>query len=324
MATTKLTLGDDAIVTEIQIAAPPDRVFQALIDPKEVMSWWTGEQCAIEAFALEPKVGGRWRYDSKSSRLTVNGVSKFHCEGEVLEYEPPRLLSYTWIANWHDDKARHTVVRWELAAVAGGTRLKVTHSGLAQEPTARRDYGGGWPGVAAQLKTFVERQSMAGRTEATADSMRITPDGDAIVSEIHIAAPPDRVFYALVNPEQVLRWWGQSGIYRCTEFKADLRVGGKWRGAGVGPGGDNFEVTGEYLEIDSPRLLVHTWVASWTGTAKTTVRWELEPREQGTLVTLRHTGLSAYPGLAQSYRGWPRMLGWLQALLERGETVDMR
>jgi uncharacterized protein YndB with AHSA1/START domain len=151
-----------------------------------------------------------------------------------------------------------------------------------------------------------------------------TAGDDTIVTEIQIAAPAERVFDALVSPAQVLRWWGQNGIYRCTEFSADLRVGGKWRSAGVGPGGDNFEITGEYLEIDGPRLLMHTWIASWTGTAKTTVRWELEAKEGGTLVTLRHSGLSAYPNLAQSYRGWPRMLGWLQALLERGETVETR
>jgi uncharacterized protein YndB with AHSA1/START domain len=153
---------------------------------------------------------------------------------------------------------------------------------------------------------------------------KVTPGDDAIVAEIHIAAPPDRVFEALVTPEQVLRWWGQNGIYRCTEFSADLRVGGKWRSFGTGPAGGNFEVTGEYLEIDAPRLLVCTWVASWTGAAKTTVRWELTPKEQGTLVTIRHSGLSAYPEIANSYKGWPRMLGWLQALLERGETVETR
>jgi uncharacterized protein YndB with AHSA1/START domain len=153
---------------------------------------------------------------------------------------------------------------------------------------------------------------------------KMTPDSDAIISEIHIAAPPDRVFQALVTPEQMLQWWGQNGVYRCTKFSANLRVGGKWESVEVGPEGGNFEVAGEYLEIDSPRLLVCTWVASWTGTAKTTVRWELEPTELGTLVRIRHSGLSAYPEIAQSYRGWPRMLGWLQALLERGETVETR
>jgi uncharacterized protein YndB with AHSA1/START domain len=157
MASTIMTPDQDAITCEIHIAVPPGRVFQALIDPKQVLQWWTSETCAIENFTIEPKQGGRWRYDTKQSALNVNGVSKFHCEGEVLEYEPPRVLAYTWIANWHEDKARRTVVRWELAPVAGGTRLKVTHSGLAAEHTARRDYRDGWPGVVDQLKKFVEK-----------------------------------------------------------------------------------------------------------------------------------------------------------------------
>jgi hypothetical protein len=30
------------------------------------------------------------------------------------------------------------------------------------------------------------------------------------------------------------------------------------------------------------------------------------------------------PELANAYSGWPRILGWLQGLLERGETVEDR
>ena len=132
-------------------------MFQALIDPKQVMQWWTSETCAIEDFTIEAKRGGRWSYDTKQSGLNVNVVSKFHCEGEVLGYDPPRVLAYTWIANWHEDKARRTVVRWELTPIGGGTRLKVTHTGLAEEQVARRDYSGGWPGVIDQLRKFVEK-----------------------------------------------------------------------------------------------------------------------------------------------------------------------
>jgi uncharacterized protein YndB with AHSA1/START domain len=157
MATATTTADQDAVVSEIHIAAPPDRVFQALIDPKQVMRWWTSEQCEIESFSMEPKRGGRWTYDTKQSTLKVNGVTKFHSDGEVLEYDPPRRLAYTWIANWHQDKSRRTVVRWELTPKSGGTQVKVTHSGLANLPIARKDYSGGWPGVVAQLKKFVEQ-----------------------------------------------------------------------------------------------------------------------------------------------------------------------
>jgi uncharacterized protein YndB with AHSA1/START domain len=152
----------------------------------------------------------------------------------------------------------------------------------------------------------------------------VTPDAEAIVSEIHIAALPERVFEALIDPRQVVEWWGQIGIYRCTEFQSDLRVGGKWRNSRLDGQGHKLEISGEYLEVDPPRLLVQSWVATWTGSARTTVRWELEATGQGTLVRICHSGFAAHPELATSYRGWPRMLGWLQALLERGETVDDR
>lgn len=151
-----------------------------------------------------------------------------------------------------------------------------------------------------------------------------TPSSDEIVSEIQIDAPVERVFQALVDPSQVVQWWGQTGIYRCTKFESDLRVGGIWRTIGLDGNGERFEVIGEYLELDPPRLLSSTWVATWTGNAKTKVRWELEPSGNGTLVRIRHSGFGAHPELAQAYRGWPRMLVWLQALLEKGETVEQR
>jgi uncharacterized protein YndB with AHSA1/START domain len=157
--------------------------------------------------------------------------------------------------------------------------------------------------------------------------INITPDGDTLVSEIHIAAPPEQVFLALVDPGQVPLWWGGQGAgqsFRCTKFERELRVGGKWRTEGINGDGQPFEVRGEYLELAAPRVLAYSWVASWTGDVKTMVRWELEPSTGGTLVRIRHSGLAAHPEVTQSYRGWPRMLQWVQALLERGETVEDR
>jgi hypothetical protein len=78
------------------------------------------------------------------------------------------------------------------------------------------------------------------------------------------------------------------------------------------------------MEIDPPRLPVHSWVASWMGDVKTKVRWESEPTKQGILVRIRNSGFAAHPELASSYSGWPRLLGWLRANLERGETIDDR
>jgi hypothetical protein len=60
---------------------------------------------------------------------------------------------------------------------------------------------------------------------ATVATMRISSDRDTIVSEIEIAVPPARVFEAITDPQQVLSWWGQAGVYRCNEFKAEVRRG---------------------------------------------------------------------------------------------------
>jgi uncharacterized protein YndB with AHSA1/START domain len=166
----------------------------------------------------------------------------------------------------------------------------------------------------------------------------ITPDQDAVLAEIFIAAPPERVFQAITDPNQTPQWWGQQGMYRVTEWKADLRLGGKWSSVGVGADGSSFRVEGEYLEVDPPRRLVYTWIASWTGTLKTIVRWELEPRDArgsphrgpqsvgtGTVVKIRHEGFAAAPKAALDHaQGWKHVLAWMQAFLEKGETIDTR
>ena len=105
----------------------------------------------------------------------------------------------------------------------------------------------------------------------------ITPDQNAVLAEIFIAAPPARVFQAISDPAQIPRWWGQNGLYHVTKSTSDVRPGGKWRSDGVGADGTTFYVEGEYLEVDPPRLLVHTWIGSYSGGQTTMVRWELEP-----------------------------------------------
>jgi uncharacterized protein YndB with AHSA1/START domain len=157
MSTAIVTPDQDAIVSEIYVAAPPQRVFQALTDAGELKRWFTGPECPVKSWQMDARPGGRYRYATEKGTIVVNNVSEFECHGEILEFVPPRMLVYTWIANWHDDKTRATVVRWDLTPKDGGTQVKVTHSGLAQESVARKDYSAGWPGVVEMLKTFVEK-----------------------------------------------------------------------------------------------------------------------------------------------------------------------
>ena len=166
----------------------------------------------------------------------------------------------------------------------------------------------------------------------------ITSDHDTVLAEIFIAAPPERVFQAISDPDQLSQWWGERGLYRITERSSDLRPGGKWSAVGVGADGKSFRVEGEYLEVDPPRRLVHTWTSSYMGPLHTTVYFDLEPQAvhglhpsgpkkagTGTLLKLRHQGFATAPQQAVNHgEGWKRVFGWLAAYVERGETVDTR
>jgi uncharacterized protein YndB with AHSA1/START domain len=166
----------------------------------------------------------------------------------------------------------------------------------------------------------------------------ITPDHGAVLAEVFIAAPPERVFQAISDPAQLSQWWGERGLYRITDRASDVRVGGKWWSDGVGADGTKFRVEGEYLEVDPPRRLVQTWTSSYMGPLHTTIYWDLEPRPvhglhpsgpkkagTGTLVKLRHEGFATAPQQAVSHgEGWKRVFGWLQAYVESGQTVDTR
>jgi len=156
MPTTIITPDQDSIVTQIEIAAPPERVFQALTDAQQLKRWFGGPECPAKVWEMDAGPGGHYRYVTEKGAVVVNNVSQFECHGEIVEYDPPRVLAYTWIANWHDDRTRRTIVRWELTPKSTGTLVKVTHSGLTQLPIARRDYTGGWPGVLEMLKKFAE------------------------------------------------------------------------------------------------------------------------------------------------------------------------
>lgn len=176
----------------------------------------------------------------------------------------------------------------------------------------------------------------------------LTTDQDAIEAEIFIAAPPARVFDAIIDPKQRAQWWGvkgptkpgPSGVvpFRVTEAKSDLRVGGEWSNNGVREDGTPFRLEGKYLEIDPPRLLVHTRVADFVGNFETVVRWELEPRDvhglypsgahrvgTGTLLKVRHSGFAGHLDQAKShYQGWCSSLGWLRDFIEKNETFETR
>ena len=56
--------------------------------------------------------------------------------------------------------------------------------------------------------------------------MSPTTANETIVEEITIKGPADRIFEAIADPQERLKWWGAKGAYESTEMESDLRP---WR-----------------------------------------------------------------------------------------------
>lgn len=150
--------------------------------------------------------------------------------------------------------------------------------------------------------------------------MNPTSGSDTIVQETTIKAPAEKIFEALTNPDQRVKWWGAQGRFQTTHMESDLRPGGKWIMRGVGMAGKPFSVGGEYRNIERPRLLVFTWLPDWQDNApETLVRFDLEEKDGVTTVRLTHSGLTSESSRT-SHRGWPEILAWLQDYIEKLEA----
>jgi uncharacterized protein YndB with AHSA1/START domain len=153
---------------------------------------------------------------------------------------------------------------------------------------------------------------------------QISPDNNVVTSEIFIAAPRERIFEALTDAKQAVQWWGQKDRYHIRDFNLDARVGGKWSTSGSSLKMGSINIEGEILELDPPRRLAYTWLSSWMP-RNTRVLWELETKDGGTLVKLTHTGFAGDTEQANNHStGWNSVLDWLQAFVEKGETVASR
>ncbi|MFZ0770001.1 MAG: SRPBCC domain-containing protein [Candidatus Sulfotelmatobacter sp.] len=156
MATTRITPDNDAVVSEIEIAAPPERVFQALIERDQALQWGSNDAFGMTFWEMDVRLGGKWRFISKE-RTGAGAGKEYDHHGEILEFDPPRVLAYSWFANWHPNPSHPTLVRWELTPTRSGTHLKVVHSGLLPLSGACQGYSQGWPGLVQSLKNFVEK-----------------------------------------------------------------------------------------------------------------------------------------------------------------------
>ena len=99
MATTSVTTDQDAIIAEIQIAAPPERVFKALCTPEELQRWFTNAECPVKSWEFDARPNGAYRYETQPGSVVVNGVTR-QVGGTIYSSE-----NYDYTESYTQDKS---------------------------------------------------------------------------------------------------------------------------------------------------------------------------------------------------------------------------
>jgi uncharacterized protein YndB with AHSA1/START domain len=106
---------------------------------------------------FEPVEGRRFTFQTTPAGAW-DGI--IHCE--VLEVRPYERFAYSWKGG-HEGNVGYgskldTVVTWTLSEAAGGTRLRLVHSGfrLPTNEIAFRNMGEGWKKVVPRLRAAID------------------------------------------------------------------------------------------------------------------------------------------------------------------------
>jgi uncharacterized protein YndB with AHSA1/START domain len=140
----------------------------------------------------------------------------------------------------------------------------------------------------------------------------------AVQREITLAASPETVFAAFTEPEQLVRWWGEDGVYRMTGLERDLRPGGAVRYTSMHADGRAFVALGTYSVVEAPSVLQYTWryEGGFPIAEETLIRMELTPCDGGTHLRLVHAGFPDQAVADMHAANWEGVFGWVRPYVE--------
>lgn len=156
------------------------------------------------------------------------------------------------------------------------------------------------------------------RVAARSPPCSMEVDGDHVTLVLHrfLRHPPEVVWKAITEPDQLREWYLTTAV-------VEGRPGGK---VDLVTGPSRVHATGRILTWDPPRVYEHEWNVVREGSPfrsgeQSVVRWELSPREGGTLLVLTHRGLTR--ATAEVFQhGLPGLLERLSAQLDGTPLPD--
>lgn len=127
------------------IAAPPEKVFEAITNPEIARRYWAHENVSD------------WKPGSKWEHVRANADRTVELAGKVIEYQPPSRLVISWAnASELADPAKHSRVTFDIVPYEGMVKLTVTHDDLEVGSRMMTGITRGWPIVLSSLKSLLE------------------------------------------------------------------------------------------------------------------------------------------------------------------------
>jgi uncharacterized protein YndB with AHSA1/START domain len=152
----------------------------------------------------------------------------------------------------------------------------------------------------------------------TMTKMTLKAEGDAhIVVTRHFAAPPEAVYRAHTDPKLIQKWLLGPEGWTMPVCINDARTGGKFRYEWFHPKKGSFHVSGEILELEAPRRIVHIERMHLPDpTPDNHVETTFVADDNGTLMTIRMTLPDAQTRAAMLATGMERGMEASYARLE--------
>lgn len=133
-----------------KIRARPELVFDAFVQPEQIIRWWGPDAGPVLLAETDPRVGGEWRVRFRMLDGSVN-----ESFGTYVEVDRPHRIVMTW--RWVETRDWESMVEVQLKPIEIGTELTFTHARLRNEDVAA-SHEKGWSGALAKLVAMFEPQ----------------------------------------------------------------------------------------------------------------------------------------------------------------------